>query len=227
MNAHINVISSMATRALLADLAQGFEAQTGVAVRIVSVGGVDAAQRVQAGEAFDVVCLAHDALLRLAQAGHVQAQALVAYVRSPVAMAVPQGQPMPALSCADDVRRAVENAPSVGYSTGPSGQALAQWLARWGLADAVAAKLKVPPPGTPVGAWVASGEIALGFQQRAELLHVSGVTVVGNFPDDMAMTTVFSAALGRSSCAEAASFLAYLNSPQADALKPEHGMAPY
>lgn len=57
--AHVlTAISSMATRAVLAELATGFEARHGVAVVIESVGGVDAARRVAAGEPFDLVLLA-------------------------------------------------------------------------------------------------------------------------------------------------------------------------
>ena len=56
-------ISSMATRQVLADLVAGFAQQTGLQAAIESVGGVDAAKRVAAGEAFDVVILASDAEL--------------------------------------------------------------------------------------------------------------------------------------------------------------------
>ena len=47
-------ISSMATRQLLAELAIAWQAQDGEPVEIESAGGVDAARRVQDGEAFDV-----------------------------------------------------------------------------------------------------------------------------------------------------------------------------
>ena len=58
-------ISSMATRQVLADLAIAWQAAGGQPVTIESVGGVDAAQRVQAGEALDVVLLASDAIDKL------------------------------------------------------------------------------------------------------------------------------------------------------------------
>ena len=58
----ITGISSMATRQVLAELAAAYTQRTGVAVAIESVGGVDAAKRVQASEAFDVVLLASDAM---------------------------------------------------------------------------------------------------------------------------------------------------------------------
>lgn len=54
-------ISSMATRLVLAELAEAFQRRFGFGVSIESVGGVDAAKRVQAGEAFDFVILASDA----------------------------------------------------------------------------------------------------------------------------------------------------------------------
>ena len=58
-------ISSMATRPVLAELGVAYEQATGQRVAIEAVGGVDAARRVAAGEAFDVVMLAADALDRL------------------------------------------------------------------------------------------------------------------------------------------------------------------
>ena len=72
----------MATRALLADLAHRYEQQSGTVVAIEAVGGVDAAKRVQAGEAFDAVFLAADAIDRLITSGHVSAPR-VDLVRSP------------------------------------------------------------------------------------------------------------------------------------------------
>ena len=59
----------MATRQVLAELTQAFAQQSGIPVDIESVGGVDAAKRVQAGEAFDVVILGSDAIDKLIAAG--------------------------------------------------------------------------------------------------------------------------------------------------------------
>ena len=65
MSSRIQGISSMATRAVLAQLLSDYNALSGVVAQIEAVGGVDAAKRVQAGEAFDVVVLASDAIERL------------------------------------------------------------------------------------------------------------------------------------------------------------------
>ena len=66
----LRAVSSMATKAILAELTALFEARGGHAITVESVGGVDAAKRVQAGEAFDAVLLASDAIQRLIDAGH-------------------------------------------------------------------------------------------------------------------------------------------------------------
>ena len=72
----------MATRQVLGDLVAGFAQQSGTQAAIESVGGVDAAKRVAAGEAFDVVILASDAIDKLMAAGHLVPGSKVDWVHS-------------------------------------------------------------------------------------------------------------------------------------------------
>lgn len=223
----ITGISSMATRQVLAELAGAYEAASGVAVVITSVGGVDAAKRVAAGEAFDVVLLAADAIDKLLAAGHLQGPR-VDLVRSPVAVAVPAGAPVPDIGSEAALKAAVLAAESVCYSTGPSGNFLLQLFERWGIAEQIQSRLMLAPPGVPVGTLVARGEAALGFQQLSELLHVAGLQVVGTLPPDAAFITTFSAGLGvHTAQADAVrAMLAFMTSPAADAAKRRQGMEP-
>ena len=186
-------ISSMATKALLADLTQAYQSKTGVSVQIESVGGVDAAKRVQAGEALDVVLLASDAIDRLMASAHVVPGSRQDWVRSPVAVAVPAGAAHPDLHNEAALKAAVMNSASLSYSTGPSGVYLEKLFERWGIAEQVKTRLVVPPPGTPVGALVAQGKAALGFQQLSELIALPGIEVLGTLPDEVAFITTFSA----------------------------------
>ena len=152
----------MATRQVLADLVAGFAQQSGTQAAIESVGGVDAAKRVAAGEAFDVVILASDAIDKLLAAGHLVPGSKVDWVHS----------------------------------------------------------------GVPVGSLVAKGEVALGFQQLSELLHVQGIQIAGPLPPAIQITTTFSAGVGvHSQQVDAArSLLAYLASPAAAEAKQKQGM---
>ena len=84
-------ISSMATRQLLAELVAAYAQRSEGVIAIESVGGVDAARRVQAGEPFDVVFLASDAIDKLIVAGRIDACSKVDLVHSGVAVAVRVG----------------------------------------------------------------------------------------------------------------------------------------
>ena len=174
-------ISSMATRHVLGALAAAYTERTGVQVQVESVGGVDAAQRVANGEVFDWVALGEGAMQGLMEQGYLVAKSLVPVVASPTAVAVAEDTAVPSIETEDALRATVREAATLGYSTGPSGKALAALFERWGLTQEVATKLVVPPPGVPVAQWVAQGRIALGFQQRSELLGVPGGAGGGRF----------------------------------------------
>jgi len=230
MSLTLHGISSMATRQLLAELTASYQAATGVVVQIESVGGVDAAKRVLAGEAFDLVVLASDAIAKLAAAERVLPASITPLVHSGVAVAVRAGEPLPDLGAEAAVQQAVRSARNLSYSTGPSGVALARLFERWGLADELAGRIVTPPPGVPVGSLVASGEVALGFQQLSELIHLPGITVVGPLPAEIQITTTFTAAQCSNSAqsrAEAVqAFLAWLALPATADAKRRQGMDP-
>lgn len=221
-------LSSMATRALLADLAAGHAATGGPRVDITSVGGVDAARRVAGGEAVDLVFLAADALDRLEAAGHLRPGSRVDLVRSEVVGAVPAGAPAPRLDDEDALRAAVLAAPRIGYSTGPSGTALLALFARWGLEDTLRDRLLQAPPGVPVGTLVARSEVALGFQQRSELTGVAGIALLGALPPSCAIVTVFSGAVATASARPeaAAALLRAFAAGDTAALRRRHGFEP-
>ena len=131
----------MATRQVLADLVAEFELQSGCVVSMESVGGVDAAKRVDAGEVFDVVVLASDAIDKLISAGRIHVDSKVDLVRSGVAVAVRAGAPLPDIGSEDAVRHAVRAARSIGYSTGPSGVALSRLFEHWGIAGEIQGRM--------------------------------------------------------------------------------------
>jgi molybdate transport system substrate-binding protein len=218
----------MATRALLGELASAYTRATGVEVAIESVGGVDAAKRVQAGEAFDVVVLAADAIDKLIAGSHVRAGSKVDLVHSGVAVAVKAGAPRPDIGSEAAVRQAVLAAPTLGYSTGPSGVQLARLFERWGIAETIAPRIVQAPPGVPVGSLVAKGEVALGFQQLSELIHLDGIEVVGQLPSAVQIVTTFSAAVcERCTQTDAArALLDFMASPATADAKRRQGMEP-
>jgi molybdate transport system substrate-binding protein len=228
LNDPLTVISSMATKAMLAELLRAFELRSGLRVKLESVGGVVAAQEIRAGKAIDVVVLARGAIEKLLSSGHILAGSDVDVVTSLVAVAVRAGAPRPYIGDEESLKRAVLAARTVGYSTGPSGVELAKLFARWGIAERMRERIVTPEPGTGVGMLVARGEVELGFQQLAELVNVAGIDVLGPLPASIQIVTTFSAAVGVSSkqAGPARSLIAYMTSPDATDAKRRHGMHP-
>ncbi len=224
----ISGISSMATRQVLAELAAAYRQATGIEVAIESVGGVDAASRVQAGESFDVVVLAADAIDKLIASGHVLAGSRTDLVRSKVAIAVRAGAARPDIGSEEALRRAVLAARTLGYSTGPSGTALLRLFERWGIADVVRDRIVQAPPGVPVGQLVAEGAVELGFQQYSEMLNQPGIDVLGTLPSGCEIVTTFSGGVCAASSQPdvARALLACMHAPAAADAKRRQGMEP-
>jgi molybdate transport system substrate-binding protein len=220
-------ITSMATRQLLRALAEDYGHRTGQPVECLSMGGVEVLRRVQEGERFDLIVLASDAIDRLLTSGHVIAGSRVDIARSSVAAAIKAGAPRPDISREEALRDAVLAAPSIGYSTGPSGTGLLLLLQRWGIDQQVRPRLVQATPGVPVGSLVAEGAASLGFQQYSELQGIAGIELLGTLPETCAIRTIFSAAICAASTqpAVARRLLQYLGSAETAAIKQRYGMA--
>lgn len=227
----MKAISSMATRHVLAELLAA-AVDTGLpAIDVESVGGVDAADRVAAGEAFDLVFLADGALQKLADAGQVDAATLTPLVLSQVAVAVPDSEVAAAeapggaaFADAAELRDALRATSRIGYSTGPSGTALVAMIDDWGMRDEVGDRLTQAQPGIPVATSLAAGTVDLGFQQLSELVGQPGIRILGVLPDDCAIDTVFAGAVATASASPdvAARMLAFLASSEVGAIKTRH-----
>lgn len=218
----------MASRLLLEDLLRSYQHETGNSPDLESMGGVTAVQRIQQGEAADIAILSAGAIDQLMDEGKLLRGSKTDLFRSKTVMAVQAGQPQPSITTVEELSAAVLAATSIGVSSGPSGKAITALFEQWGITRAIADRLVVPPPGTPVGLLLAQGKIELGFQQLPELQHLDGVDIVGPLPDPIAITSTFAAAISPH-CADqdqATDLLAFLGSQQHSEVIHHHGMEP-
>jgi molybdate transport system substrate-binding protein len=224
----IKILTSMATKEALSALAAEYPQAATQPIEIESVGGVNAAERVRAGEVLDVIVLAANVIDGLIASGKVLAGSRHDFASSGVTVCVRAGAAKPDISSAEAVKRALVAAKTVCYSTGPSGVYLEKLFEQWGITDLIKPKLAIAPPGVPVGSFVADGKGEIGFQQLSELIHLPGIDIVGGLPDEIQKRTTFSAGIPVT-CANVEAtraLLAFMVSPAAAASKRQHGMEP-
>ena len=190
------------------DLVSVFGASTGGAADSIPT-------RLARGEPADVIIVSAQALDALIAAGEVEPGSRVDLVLSGIGVAVRAGAPQPDIGSVDALVRAVRAAESFAYSASVSGTYLSTELfPRLGLAEEVARKGR-RIESERVGAVVARGDAALGFQQISELLPIEGIDYVGPLPDEVQRVSTFSAgiAVGARSPAAARELVAFLASP--------------
>jgi molybdate transport system substrate-binding protein len=224
----LKIISSMATKEVLKALARDFQGPQSLSISVEAIGGVDVNRRVRAGEAFDLVVLAANAIDQLISEGHLRAGSRVDFVTSGIVAAVKAGTRLIDIGSEVALKQALLSAKTISYSTGPSGVYLEKLFEKWGIADQIKDRIVLAPPGIPVGGLIAKGEAELGFQQLSELISLPGITLLGPLPSEIQLVTTFSAGIA-STVTEidlAQRFLQFLKSDQTTAAKQAAGMNP-
>jgi molybdate transport system substrate-binding protein len=147
-------------------------------------------------------------------------------------MVVRAGEAKPDIGSVEALRSTLLAAKSIAYSDSGSGTYLSTVLfAKLGIAEQIAAKsrkVRGPPSGEPVAAVVARGEAEIGFQQVAELIHVSGISFVGALPAEVQPVFVFAGVLTSTvqQPDAAAALLRFLASPEAAPVISKAGLMP-
>jgi molybdate transport system substrate-binding protein len=193
--AEVRVASSGAIKEAYVELVANFERATGHEVLTTWGGTESVTKRVRDGEVFDLVIVSAPNVDRLVGEGKLIAGSRVDVAKSGVGVAVRDGLPKPDVSSGDAVKKAVLDAKSVAYSSGPSGFYLVDLFKKMGITDQIKHKVKQTPSGVQVGDLLARGEADLGFQQVSELVHVKDIQYLGPLPADIQHTTTFSVGL--------------------------------
>jgi molybdate transport system substrate-binding protein len=235
--ADLQVMISAGFYGVYAELAERFERATGhrlITTRGPSMGDSPEAipARLARGEAADVVIMSGAAADVLSMRGLVRAGSKVDLALSQIGMVVRSGVAPPDISTVEAFRRTLLAADSIGHSDSASGTYLSTVLfSQLGIEDQVAGKsrsVRGPPSGEPVAAVVARGEMAIGFQQVSELIHVPGVTFVGAIPTELQLDTTFAGAITTAAQQPdaALALLRFLSSPEWDPMLVEAGLTP-
>jgi len=189
----VRVLSTLALKGAVQNLAGPFEAAGGARIDADFAPTLGLLDRLQSGESADVVILTREGLDGLAAQGSVVAETCVDLARSYVGIAVKAGADHPDIATVAALRATLLGAKSVAYSRiGASGIFFAQLIERIGIAHLINARAKIVPSGL-TAALLVTGEAELAVQHLSELMQVDGVELVGPIPRELQTAAVFSA----------------------------------
>jgi molybdate transport system substrate-binding protein len=215
--AEIKVLSAGAVRAIVTELAQAFEKETGHKVSL-AFGTAGVTRQRLASEPADVVILTDAGIDATIKEGGIVAGTRADIGRSGMGVGVRDGAPRPDISTSDAFKRALLATPSITYvdpaQGATSGIYFASLLQTFGIADAMKPKTTLVPGGYPAEL-VARGEVAMVVHQISEIVPVKGVTLVGPLPREIQKVTVYSAGIATKATSPdtARAFVAFLTSP--------------
>jgi len=229
----LSVYSSIGVRSAAEELFRKFEKHNDNRLAVTWGTAPMLVARIEGGErGADVLILSRAGIDALLKQGRILSGSDVTLAGSGVAIAVKAGAPKPDISTAEALKQTLLNAKSIAYSEpsagGASGVYFAKLLERMGLAEQMRPKTKYPPAGGFSAELLLTGEAELAVQQKPELLHVSGVEIVGFLPGDLNLVTEFAAAVmaGSKNTAAGKALIDSLRSPEAAALFRAKGLDP-
>ena len=230
--ADLTVYSSIGVRSAAEELFRKFEKQNGASLAVAWGTAPMLVARIEAGERADVLILSRAGIDGLIKQGKILSGSDVTLAGSGVAIAVKAGAPKPDISTPDALKQTLLKAKSIAYSEpsagGASGVYFAKLLERMGIAEQMKSKTRYPPAGGFSAELLLTGAAELAVQQKPELLHVSGVDIVGFLPGDLNMVTEFAVGImaGSKNVETGKALIGDLCSPEAAALFRSKGLDP-
>jgi molybdate transport system substrate-binding protein len=215
--AEIKVLSAGAVRAIITDLAQAFEQQTGNKVTL-AFGTVGVTRKRLAEEAADVVIMTDVAIDEASAQGAVVAGSRADIARTGMGVGIREGAPKPDISTPEAFKQALLAAKSITYvdpgQGATSGIHFAGVLKSLGIAEAMQPRTTLVPGGYPAEL-VAEGKVEMVVHQISEIVPVKGVTLVGPLPKAVQKITTYSVGVAKKAEAPevARAFVAFLTSP--------------
>src|SRR5688572_8520899 len=183
----VKVFSSVAMRAVIEDVSQRFERDTGH--RVVPTFGLAAALkgRIEGGEAYDLAILTPAQIDDLIKQGKAAAASRVVIARTGLGLMVRAGAPKLDVGTVDAFKRTLLAAKSVTYvpPPGASGVVFQGIVKQLGIAQAIETKARPGASAEEVIANITGGAAEIAVLPVSEILPVKGAALGGVFPADV------------------------------------------
>ena len=197
---NLNILSGGAAQGLVASLAPQFKQLTGfdIAGEFGAVGAM--ADKLRQGTAADIVILTSAIVQKLAEEDRVAPGSIADVGLVETAVAVRAGDPMVSVGDEASLRAALLAAdaifvPDIKAST--AGIHVAKVLRRLGIAEEVAARLRIHPNGATAMRHLAASDALrpIGCTQSTEIISTPGVALSGSLPPGCELATMYTAAV--------------------------------
>jgi molybdate transport system substrate-binding protein len=196
----LNILSGGAAQGLVASLAPRFKALTGFDIE-GEFGAVGAmADKLRKGTPADIVILTAAIVAALAEEKLVERASITDIGLVETAVAVRAGDPLVAVNDTTGLRNALLAADAIfvpDTKASTAGIHVAKVLGQLGIADAVAARLKIYPNGATAMRHLATSDAVrpIGCTQSTEIISTEGVMLSGSLPSGCELSTMYTAAV--------------------------------
>src|SRR5438552_12819151 len=194
----INILSGGAAQGLVGSLTSGFKAQTSfeIAGEFGAVGVM--ADKLRKGMPADIIILTAALVAKLAEEKLVVATSIADVGLVETALAVRTGDPQATVKDAADLRAALLASDAIfvpDTKASTAGIHVANVLQQLGVADEVAARLRIFPNGATAMRELAASEARrpIGCTQSTEIISTKGVTLSGSLPPGCELATMYTA----------------------------------
>ena len=223
----VDVLSTLALRGVLLDVANEFHGLTGLSFTATYKSTNMALNLIASGTTADMTIITREAIDRLVRDGIIMDASTADLAQSSVGIAVKAGAPKPDIGTVAALRRTLLETKSIAFSRlGASGIHFAHVIEQLGIADEVRRKAHISD--SYVGEVAARGEAELAVQQISELMPVAGIDIVGPLPSEVQKISVFAAGVFRAARnpGGAAKLIAHLADPRLAPLLVRKGLEP-
>ena len=194
----LNILSGGAAQGLVGSLAPVFKAETGfdIAGEFGAVGAM--ADKLRGGISTDTVILTAALLAKLAEEKLVVAASIADVGLVETALAVRAGDPKAVARDEAGLREALLASDAIfvpDTKASTAGIHVAKVLARLGITDAVAKRLKIFPNGATAMREMAASDARrpIGCTQSTEIISTKGVVLSGSLPPGCELATMYTA----------------------------------
>ena len=221
----LSIFVPTAIRAIMSRLAPRIEAAAGGSIRQTVDLNPAIANRIAAGEAFDIGLTNPPYVNALIQSGHADAASHRSFGRISLALGRKAGVEHALGSNPQEIADILRAAKSIAYTgAGTSGRIFLEAADRLGVSEAITSKSRAMDGGAPAQS-VAAGEIEIAVAPLTTLMATPGVVPVALFPEALGAHIDISVFLSTAPPQSATRVTAFLTASDLDAELAEAGIA--